>query len=441
MSNELPPSRGAVLYEPDADYSEIDLVDILSSLWKRKLMIVVAVFICVACALAYLLVTPRAYESRTTLLFLPPLPSEIDSEGSRSVVLTPDTYLALATADDLLNEVIGEAYKGVASDDVPSVNDMRRDMLKVKLTESSEKAQGVPGQMAMSASFRAKEPETAMKVLNLWTSMFIQRNAQHFVDRTGSSYEYLGKSVETVKKDLEEAENRLLSYNKENTIPLMKIRLAAIAETYSSLLAQYNTNAAALPPVMAEEKTAAKLLAKEPETKVLSRGMSREALWNLASQQAGKAGKNPSDLNVKDELQNGLYLQLKERRSNAEIKIASLTASLKDLRERISKTQKEYEALNARILDAETEAERLQREKTTLQESYAALSKQYQRSRIATVEATDPIKIVEKPIVPRDPVPRGGLKILCLAGLLGLFIGTTAALVAEMFAKRAEAKA
>ena len=60
MSNELPPSRGAVLYEPDADYSEIDLVDILSSLWKRKLMIAVAVFICVACSLASLLVTPRA---------------------------------------------------------------------------------------------------------------------------------------------------------------------------------------------------------------------------------------------------------------------------------------------------------------------------------------------------------------------------------------------
>lgn len=111
------------------------------------------------------------------------------------------------------------------------------------------------------------------------------------------------------------------------------------------------------------------------------------------------------------------------------------------MRARIDKTQKEYAALNARILAAETEVARLQRERATLQESYAALSKQYQRSRVATVEATDPIKIVEKPIVPREPVSRGGLKILCLAGLLGLFMGTTAALVAEMFAKRAEAKA
>ena len=301
---------------------------------------------------------------------------------------------------------------------------------------------GVPDQMAMSVSFRAREPEEAMKVLTLWTELFIKRNAQLFVDRTGSSFEFLGKSVETVQKDLEATENSLLAYQKENTIPLMKVRLAALEQTYSGLLAQYNEKSAALPPLEAEEKAAAKLLAKEPETKALSRGMSREALWNfVSSSEAGAAKQNPAALNVSDEIQNSLYQQLKERRSGAEIRIASLRASIKDLRARIDKTQKEYAALNARILAAETEVARLQRERATLQESYAALSKQYQRSRVATVEATDPIKIVEKPIVPREPVSRGGLKILCLAGLLGLFIGTTAALVAEMFAKRAETKA
>ena len=152
-------------------------------------------------------------------------------------------------------------------------------------------------------------------------------------------------------------------------------------------MAQYNEKSAALPPLEAEEKTTAQLLAKEPETKTLSRGMSREALWNLASQQAGgTAAKNPDELNVSDEVQNSLYKQLKERRSGAAIEIASLRASIKDLRERIDKSQKEYAALNARILSAETEVARLQRERDTLQESYAALSKQYQRSRVATVE-------------------------------------------------------
>ena len=430
MGKEALPQRGE-MYEWNDDYSEIDLVDILSSLWKRKFMIAAVTCVCLAAALGYLMMTPRAYESRTTLLFLPPVPSEIEGEESRNVSLTPDTYLMLATADDLLNDVIEATYQNAASEDVPSLDSMRR-KLTVKLAESSEKAQGLPGQMAMSVAFRDQDPQKAMQALSHWSSLFIGRNAQLFTDRTGATTDFLGRSVETVKKDLETAENRLLDYQKTNSIPLMKVRLASIESTYSALLAQYNENLRALPPLEAEAKTTTQLLAKEPETEVLTRGMNREALWNLASQQpTGAAAKNPNELSIRDEIPNPLHKNLKERSANAGIRIASLRASIKDLRARIDKTQKEYAALNARILAAETEVARLQRERATLQESYAAL----------TVEATDPIKIVEKPIVPREPVSRGGLKILCLAGLLGLFIGTTAALVAEMFAKRAEAKA
>lgn len=403
-------------------------------------MIAAVICVCLSAALGYLLLTPRAYESRATLLFLPPLPSEIDRAADRRVVLTPDTYLMLATADDLLNDVIESAYAGAASEEVPTLDSMRR-RLGVKLAESSQKAQGVPGQMAMSVAFKDKSPETAKKVIDIWSAQFIARNSQLFTDRTGATSEFLGESVDSVQKDLEQAENRLLEYQKANPIQLLKIRLASVESTYSTLLEQYNAKLRALPPLEAEQKTTAQLLAKEPETEVLSRGMSREALWNLAAQPAaGKAAKNPNELSVRDEVPNELHKNLKSRSANAKIEIASLQASIKDLGERLDKAQKEYSALNSRILAAETEVARLQRERATLQESYAALSKQYQSSRVATVEATDPIKIVEKPIVPREPVSRGWLKILCLAGLLGIFMGTTAALVAEMFAKRTEAK-
>ncbi|MCD8162879.1 MAG: hypothetical protein LUE09_05425 [Synergistaceae bacterium] len=57
------------------------------------------------------------------------------------------------------------------------------------------------------------------------------------------------------------------------------------------------------------------------------------------------------------------------------------------------------------------------------------------------MEATDPIKIVEKPIQSRKPVSRGGLKILCLAGLLGLFMGITASLLMEMISRKREQEA
>ena len=198
MGKEALPQRGE-MYEWNDDYSEIDLVDILSSLWKRKFMIAAVTCVCLAAALGYLMMTPRAYESRTTLLFLPPVPSEIEGEESRNVSLTPDTYLMLATADDLLNDVIEATYQNAASEDVPSLDSMRR-KLTVKLAESSEKAQGLPGQMAMSVAFRDQDPQKAMLALSHWSSLFIGRNAQLFTDRTGATTDFLGRSVETVKK-------------------------------------------------------------------------------------------------------------------------------------------------------------------------------------------------------------------------------------------------
>lgn len=356
-------------------------------------------------------------------------------------MLTPDTYLMLARADDLLNDVVDSAYAGAASEDVPTLDSMRR-RLSFELAESSQKAQGVPGQMTMRAAFKDKSPETAKKVLDIWCARFTARNLQLFADRTGANSEFLGKSLDSVRKDFEKAEDRLLEYRKANQTGLLKIRLASVESAYSTLLEQYNAKLRALPPLEAAQKTTAQLLAKEPETKVLSRGMSREALWNLAAQSAaGNAAKNPDEFSVRDEIPNELHKSLKARSADAGIEIASLRASIKDLRERLDKSEREYTALNARILAAETEAARLQRERDTLQESYNTLSKQYQNAQVAATEAATPIKIVGQPIVPREPVSRGGLKILCLAGLLGIFIGTTAALVAEMFAKRTEAKA
>lgn len=114
------------------DDSEIDLVDIIDSLWKHKKLIAAFIAVCLICASAYLTVTPRSYESRATLLFLPPIPSEIGTEGRGVVMLTPGTYITLATAEDLLNDVINRAYADEKTEDRPTTDDMRRKM-KVQL--------------------------------------------------------------------------------------------------------------------------------------------------------------------------------------------------------------------------------------------------------------------------------------------------------------------
>ncbi|MCD8162876.1 MAG: Wzz/FepE/Etk N-terminal domain-containing protein [Synergistaceae bacterium] len=43
------------------DDSEIDLVDIIDSLWKHKKLIAAFIAVCLICASAYLTVTPRSF--------------------------------------------------------------------------------------------------------------------------------------------------------------------------------------------------------------------------------------------------------------------------------------------------------------------------------------------------------------------------------------------
>ncbi len=416
---------------------EIDLVDLLLTLWKRKLIILATIFIFAACAIGYVVLKPRMYESRVTLTFLPPPPVPKGQTAPQRVSLTPDTYLELATADDMLDDVIKAMSKGSSGKkEIVSMNALRNG-LRVKFVEAADKARKGKNPDAMIASFRSKNSKIVKQVLDTWSKLFIQKTAQFSTDRSATSLESLSRSVEKAKKDLEKAEDKLLACQKENPVSMMQIQLKAKGETYSKLLSQYDTKSTALAPLEKEAEVAAILLEKQPETKILTRGMSNEALWNVVTQSSGRLSKfDPKQFNVSNEVENPLYRKLQEESVNAEIKVESNRVAIKDLAERIEKAQKEYSDLNAKILSAKTKIERLSREKSALQKTYNSLLDQYQRLRATSENTSDTLKVIEKPVNPRRPVSRGGRKILCLASLLGLFVGTTLALLTELIARR-----
>ncbi|MCD7953821.1 MAG: hypothetical protein LUG14_13190 [Synergistaceae bacterium] len=246
----------------------------------------------------------------------------------------------------------------------------------------------------MTVSFKDKDPKRAMDALDIWSSLFIKRNAQHFVDRAGSSFEFIGESVKTVKADLEKTEGKLLAAKRADS--MLNAQLHTTETLYAEFLYEYNKDVVALPPLMAKAKAAEKLLSLERETKSLSKGMSKEALWNFLSKSLSdselKSLCGMRELNIEEELLNNQYSYLKKVLADTQLEISSLNASIKDLKAKTSSLKKEHAAMYAKLLGMETEVARLEREKTTLQESYVDLSKKYQLSRITTVWATDPIK-------------------------------------------------
>ncbi len=205
------------------------------TLWKRKLIIISAAIIFAAGAGAYIAAAPKIYESRATLAFLPAV--------TDSSQLTPDMYLTLATADDLLDSLKKEISSDASGKGTMAANALRNG-LSVKFVEP-DRSRRMQTPTAMTASFRSKNPETAMKVLSAWINLFIDKSEQLPADRNATALESLEKSLGEAKKELTAAESRMLSYEKENPISLLEIQLEVKGESYAGLLRQKEENSTA----------------------------------------------------------------------------------------------------------------------------------------------------------------------------------------------------
>ena len=129
-------------YEGD----EIDIVDILMIFWTKKFLILAFVLLFSLAGFAYVKMMEPYYESRTTLLFMPPVPAEMSAEmrkdspqGNTSPLFPPDVYLSLATADDLLYDTIKSVFNPKNEENVsmPTPEKLREKM-NAELNKSSE---------------------------------------------------------------------------------------------------------------------------------------------------------------------------------------------------------------------------------------------------------------------------------------------------------------
>jgi len=86
------------------DY-EVELIDYLRVLWRRKWIILVTFVTAVLAAYFASAMLPSTYQVRTSLLLLPPLASELDAAAIGST-LAADVYQELAVSTTVLQSVL-----------------------------------------------------------------------------------------------------------------------------------------------------------------------------------------------------------------------------------------------------------------------------------------------------------------------------------------------
>jgi polysaccharide biosynthesis transport protein len=116
--------------------------------------------------------------------------------------------------------IITSFRKAVADIFLPRTPEKDSDKLRPIVDEYLRRLSVSPVRQARLAgvSFESKDPKLAARVINAHTDAFIEQNFQYKWEATQKASEFLKQQSETLKSNLEKAEDRLQTYSRENQI-------------------------------------------------------------------------------------------------------------------------------------------------------------------------------------------------------------------------------
>lgn len=180
---------------------EIELIDYINVILKRKGLILIGTLICVVSAALYGYVkkAPTFYEASASLLVTPP-PFKAE--------LTPPSFPAsvyekLARAQDLEQAVIDSLGLKV---DISGLDGM----LTVELLKDAASP-------LITFSVKSDRPDLSIRIVNAWADLFVKRNSGITQRTVASSYDFIINQYDTAKKRLEDTEDAILRFKANNS--------------------------------------------------------------------------------------------------------------------------------------------------------------------------------------------------------------------------------
>jgi uncharacterized protein involved in exopolysaccharide biosynthesis len=464
---------------------EVELIDYLRVLWRQRAIIAVAFLAAILAAWFINTRLPETYSAKTSLLLLPPLASELDASTSGST-LTSQVCQRLATSTEILQAVAADIG-------LPADTDIQAFSRRISLSVQAFPMSGEQ-QFLLDASFKASEPETSAQMARAWIAAFSKTYAEIFQDRTTRSYDYVSQNAASTQQELELAMARRTALLLEHPINLLTSHIAALQSRYQDDVTElaaarrkFYSNEARIAALEDEWARRTALLLEHPIDLLTSdiaalqsryqqnvthlAELRREfdsnearvaALEDELAQQASvvvlERSLDPDSLAVA--LQSGLsnrafgeLLGLRAQAESQNTTFVSLTSSAVYARARSVELANQIETLTVAVADGRTELDAKQKETTEtqaaldalnnevqlLQNAYARLATKLQDARVALAETLGPIRVLDDPIVPTEPISPRSTTSIAVAGFLGLLLGVTLAFVFDYLRRMREA--
>jgi uncharacterized protein involved in exopolysaccharide biosynthesis len=397
---------------------EIDLrayILVLLKYWKWILGITVAA---AAVALAVSFLLPPTYEATALVAVQAPQPVvNLDPRLQVLVLSQPPqsasrAYLDLAEGDGVLEDLFSRLSPRPA--EIQTLRDLR----------GMVKARAGTDPSVVRLTVRARDPQQAARIANLWAETFVA-HANRVYGAGEEELRQLEGQLAQAEAELEAAERALIEFQARNPAGFLEAQLDSLRQKQRDYLGAQRAIADILQDIRALQER----LARQPEDRPASAADALVVLWlrihaltapafPSIQLQAGSAA-SPSGPSVRE-----VRALLSDMARDLEAKSAEIGPRLKELEPQILQLQKQLQEIY-------TEQDRLTRRRDLAKETYTALARKVQETRLAVQGAQRTARLSSRASAPEEPASPRKLLNTAVAGTLGLMLSTMGAFAAE----------
>ena len=424
----------------------------ISGAWRRRYLIAIPIVVMPILGTLAALVTPKAYESRMTILVQDPSklnPIMTDLAIGADLKDRMPSLQALLTSRHVLLDVLKDLGRIKPSTDAKSAN-VEVGNLSKALTSN------LIGNELIELKLRGPQPNGLGKALGAIGSRFIERVVQPASGSVDSSETFLHKQLDQSDEELKDAEDKYSDFKRRNSEKLPALysanvaRLAALQQNLEGKRIELSTANAAfedlrkhvsmLNPIVgrleeaivqtsselaalrarytdehSEVQAAERKLKRLQEERVTllanqaqENGADMQQLWNLA---AGVATSG-------DKVNTPLLVEQMKQIQEADTKRTALSKEVEELQIQVDQLR----GAIAEFGPIEQQQQELERGIASAREQHDMLAKRYQVARLAGSLGRDQgmewVKIIDAPGDPTAPVTPPGI-LFVIGGLIG----------------------
>jgi protein tyrosine kinase modulator len=401
-------------YEPDDD-DEIDMMQYVLRIWRRKWLVASIAGVCAALALGIGAMSQKTYEASVSLIVTPP---KTGAAGEISPAVSVATFRSLVENQTLAAQVVRE---------------FKLDAKPLALTgrqflEGCVTIENVRDTNVVTITVRLPDPALAAKVANRYADLakeLAQRLSQEEAVRARDD---IKTQVDLSLSRLQAAEMRLEIFKKTAQVELLRKDVDAALGQRGALLQL-------LVDIQMEKARLARAeqeLSSRNRIGTIKRTIDGDPALMEAARETGGGLKSVLGLETKNEYLNQVYENLDQVIATSQTRLAGLERQRSELID-VRKLDSSQLASLSLLYERETELARLNTEFDLAKQIYVDVATRFEEARLQVVGRSAQLEVADAAVVPDRPIAPRVVRNTAVALVVGLLLSVIGVLFSEAF--------